>query len=511
MKRVFFLTLIVVLACGFFFVQGHRTVMAAEKGKYGGILKMNHSKPAGIIGNPMKIRGWNHEFVDNTLQTLIRPSNTEMGVYEPILATSWELAPDKSSYTFKLRKGVTFHDGTPFNAEAAKWNLDMWVQSKRPTLDKVASVDVIDDYTIRCNLSGWDALTLRDFSKDTSMISPTAWEKNGENWVDYHPVGTGPFKLTEFKRNVELKFKKYDGYWAKEYPYLDGIEFSQIPDPMTTIASLKRGEIDAWMGVDAVSAAELQKDKDFVVIPNPALNNLLQFNSIDPKSPWSDKRMREALEYAIDKVALAKTVGRGFFRPVYEILHSIPPGAGTTPRTYDPEKARQLIKAAGYENLQVKLYFSIGPDQDAAVAIQGYLAAVGIKVEPVPLQGPAFNQKLFEPAVGSDLILGNERGSRTDVLGPADENLGPGSVFFQGVKRPAGFDDLLNKALQQEDINESLKYLFQLEKLAYDDAMFVPLYQVQLIVVQSPAVKDAFWFWSGLPKPNLERAWLEKK
>jgi ABC-type transport system substrate-binding protein len=220
--------------------------------------------------------------------------------------------------------------------------------------------------------------------------------------------------------------------------------------------------------------------------------------------------MREALEYAIDKPALAKSVGRGFFTPVYEIIHSIPPGAGTTPRTYDPEKARQLIKAAGHENLKVKLYFSVGPNQDAAVALQAYLAAVGIKVDPTPVQGPAFHQKLFEPAVGSDLIFGNQRGARNELLVPVDETLASGSVFFQGVKRPAGFDDLLKKALQQEDINESLKYLFQMEKLAYDDAMFVPIYAIKLIVAQSPVVKDAIWFWSGAPYPNLERAWLDK-
>jgi peptide/nickel transport system substrate-binding protein len=510
MKKVLFAVLILTLVCGFLLTHGVQSVMSAEKGKYGGILKMNHSKPAGIIGHPLKIRAWNHEFIDNTLQTLIRASNTEMGVYEPVLATSWELAPDKSSYTFKLRRGVTFHDGTPFNAEAAKWNLDMWVKSKRPRLDKVTSIDVIDDYTIRCNLSAWDAVTLADFSKDTFMISPAAWNKNGEKWIDYHPVGTGPFKLKDFKRNVHVKFTKFDDYWAKGYPYLDGIEFSQIPDPMTTIASLKRGEIDAWMGVDPVSAAELQNSKGITVIPNPAIHNLLQFNSENPKSPWADKRMREALEYAVDKPALARTVGRGFFIPKYEIIHSIPPGAGTTPRQYDPEKSRQLIRAAGYENLKIKLFYQVGPSQDAAVALQAFLADVGIQIEPTPLQGAAFNRKLFEPVVGSDLLFGNQRGSRTELLGPVDETLASGSVFFQGVKRPAGFDDLLNRALQQEDVKVSLKYLFQMEKLAYDDAMFVPLYAIKLIVAQSLDVKDAIWFWAGMPYPFLERAWLDR-
>jgi peptide/nickel transport system substrate-binding protein len=510
MKKVLFVTLILTLVCGFLMTQGVQTVIAAEKGKYGGILKMNHSKPAGVIGHPLKIRGWNHEFIDNTLQTLIKLSHTEMGAYEPVLATSWELAPDKSSYTFKLRRGVTFHDGTPFNAEAAKWNLGMWIKSKRPRLDKLTSVDVVDNYTIRCNISAWDAVTLADFSKDTFMISPTAWKKNGEKWIDYNPVGTGPFKLKSFKRNVHVKFTKFDDYWDKGYPLLDGIEFSQIPDPMTTIASLKRGEIDAWMGVDPVSAAELQKSETLTVVPNPAMHALLQFNSTDPKSPWSDKRMREALEYAVDKPALAKSVGRGFFIPVYEIIHSIPPGAGTTPRQYDPEKAKQLIKAAGYQNLKVKLFYSVGPAQDAAVALQAFLGDVGIQIEPSPLQGPAYHRKVFEPVVGSDLLMANQRGSRSELLGPVDETLASGSVFFQGVKRPAGFDDLLNRALQQDDVRESLKYLFRMEKLAYDDAMFTPIYAVKLIVAQSPAVKDAIWFWAGIPYPELSRAWLDR-
>ena len=510
MKKVLFVTLIITIACGFLLMNGLPPVMAAEKGKYGGILKINHSKPAGIIGNPLKMRGWNHEFVDNTLQTLIRPSNTQLEAFIPNLAISWNLAHDKSYYIFKLRKGVKFHDGTPFNAEAAKWNLDLWVKSKRPQLKHLTSVEVLDEYTIRCNISKWDSVTLRDFGRQSVMVSPTAWKKKGAKWIDYNPVGTGPFMMTSFKRNVHVKFKKFNDYWDKGYPLLDGIEFSQIPDPMTTIASLKRGEIDAWMGVDPVSAAELQSAKGLTVIPNPALHNLIQFNSEDPKSPWSDKRMREALEYAVDKPALARSVGRGFFIPKYEIIHSVPPGAETKPRLYDPEKAKQLIKAAGYENLKVKLFFSVGPSQDAAVALQSYLAAVGITVEPTPLQGPAFHRKLFEPVVGSDLLFGNQRGARNQLVGPAAEAFGRGSVFFQGVKRPAGFTELLDKALQTEDVRKSLGYLHQMERLAYNDAMFVPLYAIKLIVTQSSAVKGANWFWAGAPYPELSRAWLDK-
>ncbi|MBW1996635.1 MAG: ABC transporter substrate-binding protein [Deltaproteobacteria bacterium] len=511
MKRSYFVPLWFFLMCGLILGLGFQPSMAAEKSKYGGILKYNHTKTAGIVGNPLKIRGWNHEYIDNVLETLIIPSNKKMGEFEPQLATGWELAPDKSCYIFKLRKGVEFHDGTDFNAQAVKWNLDMWVKSKRPRLDKVKSIEVLDDYTVRVNLSGWDAVTLSDFSKDTYIVSPTAWKKHGEKWVDYHPVGTGPFKLVEFRRNVHLKYKRFEGYWKKGLPYLDGLFVTQIPDPMTAMAALKRGEIDAWTGVDPISGSELKKTGKWTIYTNPAIHRVIQFNSTDPKSIWSDKRMREALEYAIDKERIAKVMGRGFFFPIYEIVHSIPPGAGTVPRKYNPEKARQLIREAGREGIRVKMHYFAGFDQDAFTAIQANLKEVGITLEAAPVTGAAYHKRLFEPAPVNDLILGNQRGSRSELLVSVDETLAPGSVFFQGVKRPKGFVEILNRALQQEDRNKILEGLYELERLAYGEAMFVPLVGTTFITVNAPYVKDTIWFWGSMPYPHLERAWLDKK
>lgn len=510
MKKCLFVTGIFILTVALLTGLSATPTMAAEKSKYGGILKFNHSKPAGIIGNPLKIRAWNHEFIDFCLETLIRPSHTKLGAFEPLLAESWELAPDRSHYLFKLRKGVKFHDGTDFNAQAAKWNLDMWVKSKRPRLDKVTSVDVIDDYTIRCNLSGWDNVTLFDFAKDTFIVSPTAWQKHGEAWADYNPVGTGPFKLVEFKRNVSLRYENFKDYYKNGLPYLDGVFITQIPDPMTAIASLKKGEIDGWTGVDPVSGSELRKTGGWVIATNPGPHQVLQFNSTDPKSPWSDRRMREALEYAIDKETIAKTIGRGFYYPIWEIVHSIPPKAGTIPRKYDPDKARQLLKEAGHPKIKVKLTYMANIMQDAAVAIQGNLADVGIQIEPNPLAGAAYNKAQFEPISGSDLVIANQRGGPNELLVSVDETLASGSVFFQGVKRPEGFDALLNQALQQKDMGEALKVLYKMEKLAYNDAMFVPLWGVLFIAVNAPYVKDAVWFWASMPYPKLEKVWLNK-
>ncbi|MBW1769367.1 MAG: ABC transporter substrate-binding protein, partial [Deltaproteobacteria bacterium] len=450
MKK-FILVAVVFAFAGCFVLSGATPTIAAEKPKYGGTLNFIHGKSAGVIGDPLGIRGWNHEFVDFVLNTLVTPKNKELGKFEGTLATSWKLAPDKKSIVFKLRKGVKFHDGTDFNAQAAKWNLDRWVKAKRPRMRMVTSIDAIDDYTLKCNVSSWDAVSLFDFAKDTFIISPTAFEKNGKDWAKYNPVGTGAFKVVALKRNVHVTYKKNPDYWEKGLPYLDGIKCTTIANPTTAIASLKQGENDAWLGVDNVSAAELKASGEFKLFTklftNPGPKAVFQFNSEDPKSPWSKKEMREALEYAVDKKAITKAVGRGFTYPVYDIIHSIPKGAKTTPRRYDPEKAKQLMKKAGYPNgVKVKVKHSANPNaNDSVVALQAFLKAVGIEIVPEPITGAAFHELLFKPVTGHDLLMGNQRGGPNELLVSVAETLGKGSVFFQGIKKPKGFYELIDK------------------------------------------------------------------
>ncbi|MBW1916043.1 MAG: ABC transporter substrate-binding protein, partial [Deltaproteobacteria bacterium] len=356
------------------------------------------------------------------------------------------------------------------------------------------------------------AVQLFDYAKDTFIISPTAFEKNGEKWADYNPIGTGPFKLIHFKRNRLLKYKKFEDYWKKDRPYLDEIHVVQIPDPMTYAAVLRKGDVDALMGVDFITAGELDKTGKFTVNINRGGTQLLQFNSEDPNSIWSNREARKALEYAIDKPKITKAIGRGYLIPVYETVCMIPPGAGTTLRKYDPQKAKQLLKEAGYpDGIKIKLTYMSGPiTKDAVVALQNNLANVGINVVPKPLSPAAFNQVSHQPAPPNDLVLGGQRGGRNELLVSVDETLAPGSVFFRGMKRPDGFVDLLHKALQSMNFDETMQYLFKMEKLAYEDAFFVPLWRGGLITVEAPYVKDAVWFWASMPYPNLEGAWLDK-
>ena len=516
MKKVFLLSLIFALAgC---YVLGILTdpVKAAEKNKYGGILKINFARTSGVIGDPLLLRAWNHTYVDFVLQTLLRPSNDKFGGLEPELATSWEMAPDKSHYTFNLRKGVKFHDGTDFNAQAVKWNLDRWVGSPRVQLSMVKSIDVIDDYTVRFNLSGWEATILNDFGNETFMISPIAFEKKGQEWAKYNPVGTGPFKVVEWKRNTYLKYEKFADYWEKGLPYLDGIVFTMIPDPMTAIASLRKGDLHALRDIDPISASELKKIGGFDIISTHALHANLRFNSMDPRSVWSDRRMREALEYAIDKESITNRVLRGFSDPIYETVHSINilTDPGTVPRKYNPEKARQLIKEAGMGvGHEIKFtYFGASPThRDIASVIQNNLREVGIKMEFNPVTFAAYMSKQFEPSPSNELMFWGQRGSPGDILASTKQMLHPDSIYIKGIKRPEGFDELLEKALQSMNTEEQLGYLSKMEKLAYDFAMFIPVHAQHNTVVQSPKVKDAVWYWAGKPIPYLRRAWVSEK
>ncbi|MBA7709805.1 Glutathione-binding protein GsiB [subsurface metagenome] len=355
---------------------------------------------------------------------------------------------------------------------------------------------------------------LNDLARHLRMISPTAYEKNGEEWMNVHAIGTGPFMIKEFARNQLVTYEKNPDYWQEGLPYLDGLEVLQIRDPMTAIAALKKGEVLVLNEVPVSLAAELRGTGDFDVQWIPALHVVIVMNSTNPDSIWSDKRMREALEYAVDKDKISSALGEGFLEPCYEIVHSINLAGSpkTTPRKYDPEKARQLMAEAGYaDGVKVKLTTNADMPQDEFVALQENLAAVGIEIELNPVSGAALNQMSFEPAPGSDLRIEMQRGGPGNPLGSSRETLSEKSVYLPGLKRPQGFEALLDQALQEPDPDKQLALLLQMEEMAYEDVMFVPLWNKPIIAVISPKVQGAYFFYGAGPGVRLEEAWLAEK
>ncbi|MBW1860947.1 MAG: ABC transporter substrate-binding protein [Deltaproteobacteria bacterium] len=475
MKKSFLIIFVVIFAIGFALSSGLQPAAAAEKDKYGGVLKVAISKSPKAFGYPPTIRAADQDSAGHALEFLIRI--TLQNVVEPALATGWNVAPDGKSFTFKLRKGVKFHDGTAFNAQAVKFNLDLWKKSKGPVLKKIKSVDIVDDYTIRINLSGYDALIMYELSTEAYMVSPTALEKNGKKWAETHPVGTGSFKLKKYERDVSVEYERFDDYWQKGRPYLDGLERLVIKNSMTQIASLKTGEIHGIRMI-AKNHAKMMEKEGYVLsnYDGPCIG--LHGDSKNPNSVWANRKVREAIEYAIDKETMLKELGLGFPKVLYQLVTPDSPYyfPDLKPRKYDPEKAKKLLAEAGYPNgFKTTLTHLNRHWPESWPAIQADLAKVGIDMKIIPVDRPKFLKIRFEGALkngGSHVLWGG----MNNVLGALKNSFLSTARHIPDTARPAGYDAPVKKALAEKDPEARKALIHQAAKLLYDDVTFIPMY-----------------------------------
>ncbi|HUJ68346.1 MAG TPA: ABC transporter substrate-binding protein, partial [Syntrophorhabdales bacterium] len=319
---------------------------AAAQPQYGGVLKIiDVSEGAQPLGAPWEIQGIDVKLEKPCVETLLREDIK--GSYHPWLATSWKIDTARNTITLFLRKGVRFHDGSDFNAPAAKWNLDQAIKAK--IVKGFLSTEVLDDYTVRINVDRYQNNYLNLLV--LGMVSPTTFEKKGEEWAKWNPVGTGPFKFVSYERGSKLAFTKWDGYWEKGRPYLDGIEYLFIRDPMTQQAAMRTTGSDRVdvLCVTSGEQAAMMKAQGFEVLSMPVGPVSLIPDSNNQDSPLSKKKVREAVSYAIDRNAIVKARGFGFWGPANQIpspgqlgyVKNLPVGQ------YDPKKARQLLSEAG--------------------------------------------------------------------------------------------------------------------------------------------------------------------
>ncbi len=510
MKKNLLNALTVLLVAGFILTGATQSVMAAEKDKYGGIVKIAVSKSPRSFGYPPKIRGSGQEASSPAMETLV--NTTRKAVVEPQLATSWDISPDGKTFTFKLRKGVKFHDGTAFNAQAAKYNLDMWLKTPGPVLAKMKSVDVVDDHTIRINFSEFDALVLYELSVEAFMASPTAIEKNGAKWAETNPVGTGPFKLKSYERDVAHRFERFDGYWQKGRPYLDGWEYITIKDPMTQVAALEAGEVSGIYAVRPEQARMLEKrGYDLTQWAGPCVG--IWGDSKNANSPWSKRKFREAIAHAIDKESLMNDLGLGIPPILYQLVTEDNPFyfPDLKPRKYDPEKAKKLLAEAGYPNgVKTTLtYFSVHWPE-SWVAIQSDLAKVGIDLKIVPVDRPKYLSLRYEGGLknNSSHILWAGMNSVTFAL---KNYLLTTTGQYEDMVRPAGFDDLVRELLVEKDAGKQKALIYQTTKMLYDDVTFITLNVEPRLVIMNKNVRDYDYESYVSPGVYVSRnAWISK-
>jgi peptide/nickel transport system substrate-binding protein len=427
----------------------------------------------------------------------------------PCLAESYKFADDLKSITFNLRKGVKFHDGTDFNAKAAKWNLDN--QIARKNVPYWNSVDIIDDYTIRLNLNQWSNTIVTGLDSNASwMVSPTAFDKNGADWMRNNPVGTGPFKFVSFSRDVSYKAVKNPDYWVKGRPYLDAVEILYVGDPMTQKAALQAGEADVLQIEPAKVAADL-KAMGFSVEVNVSSTHCLLPDTAHPDSPFANQKVREAVEYALDREAIARAFSYGFWGAPYQI-----PAPSTVPynpnftlaRKYNVEKAKQLLAEAGFPNgfSATLLVIPVGIDRNIPVAIQNNLAAIGIKLElSIPAAIPKFLQdsNTLQNVLVMEPIFGG-----TNWNGALSFALRPGMTMMNSVwLRTPEFIELYNKTLSSPtmDVNLIRAATDYLSK----EAQIIPVLCGGTGYAFLPYVMNGGWNDRGAGW-NPEEIWLDK-
>ena len=292
------------------------TITTAGKPQPGGVWKILIRNQTARFGYPPGLDGRDRDFAPPFFNRLIAIGDD--GKYKPELALSWDTSKDGKAITFKLRKGVKFHDGTDFNAAAAKFNLDKLIPPNPVVIQGIDSVDIVDTYTIKIKLTAYNNIILYHLASNYAcyMYSPTALQKNGTDWATTHPVGTGPFMLKDFQPNVSLTYVKNPNYWEKGLPYLDGIEINTVPDPMTTVLAFKAGQAHAVYAAHTTTAAQL-REAGYPLQIAPGNSVALSFDSKNSEY-FSKRQVREAIEYAIDKEAICNGPGEGLVTPMYQ-------------------------------------------------------------------------------------------------------------------------------------------------------------------------------------------------
>lgn len=452
------------------------------------------------------------------------------GKIKPWLAKSWITSTDGLSYTFKLRKDVTFHDGTPFNAEAVKFNLDRIINPATKAANALALVqpyqssNVIDEYTIKVNLARPSEAFLANLSQSMlGIISPTAAKKYGEQFGQ-HPVGTGPFEFVSWEDNASIKLKRNDHYaWGPETvdntkaPQLDGITFSIIPEEATRVGSVQSKQVLAAETVPPQNILGLQNspDQQLLQTDTPGLPYTLFINQRN--APWNELKARQALQSAIDIGAIVKTLYLGTYKQAWSALTpSILGYDASLENKIQPnvERANQLLDELGWtrgaDGIRVKdgkrlvlRYVDSSPNRekrnDIAAMVQQQLKAVGIEVQvnitkdiaTVVFQNKAYDlygnsQVNADPNALSSFYHTPAAGARETLTGYSDPQL----------------DTWLEEGAVTKDSSKREQIYRQIQERISDQALIIPVYIFPYTVVASKSVHSLHFNYLGYPVFN---------
>ncbi len=420
------------------------------------------------------------------------------GSVKPLLAESYEVSTDGKEYLIKLRKNVRFQDGTPFNATAVKLTFERLLDPNvnvpaRAYYKIIQKVEVIDTYTVKFILKEPYApfITVLAFTQ-SGILSPKAvFELGSKISTAPQNIGTGPYKFKEWVKGDRIVLVRNDNYWNGT-PYFSELVFKVVPDAQTRTAMLLAGDLDLIIQPPATDVNILRQRSDVKVVS--VASNRVMFIGINTQwGPFKDVRVRRALNYAVDKEAIVKNVLFGLGQVMDSVLPTYSLGyVKLGPYTYDPAKAKELLKEAGYPNgFKVTLVTPSGRylfDKQVAEAIAQDLRKIGLEVEVRTYDWPTYVSILLAPLNKTELQL--------FLLGWSPGSPDPHFYLYQRFHStqftPNGFnnffyanaevDKLLDEGVKVMDFNLRVEIYRNVSKLIWEDAPNIFLY-IQYFVV----------------------------
>ncbi|MFA5521695.1 MAG: ABC transporter substrate-binding protein [Castellaniella sp.] len=407
--------------------------------------------------------------------------------FVPALAREWSWSEDGKVLTFQLRDDVVFHDGTPFNAAAAKANIERGMtlegSQRRSELGSVDTVEAPDDTTLLIHVKQPDATLLAQLSDRAGMmLSPRSFEtEEGSAKAGREPVCSGPYRFVKRVQNDRIELEKFDGYYDAANFHYEKLVFLPIPDTTVRLQNLRSGGIDILERLNPSDIQEVRNDDRLVFMPVTGLGfQQLIFNVNNGEgakdNPFADKRLRQALQYTIDREAINQVVGNGIYEPAQQAFPPASPyhNPAYPPTTPDIDKAKALLKEAGVSEVRANLAFGNNTiTSSVAEMLQAMAGQAGIHLNLRPTEYAAM---LSEERAGNFQVDIRGWSGRVDPDGNVHLFMSCKGALNDGHYCNAEVDRLLNEARTVADVDKRKAIYAKAQEILQDELPSVYLY-----------------------------------